>query len=155
MPPQNAVELVPSKSGGETPKNGNLNNNNGQETALLAKLDLSKTEEEVEPTKATIVIPPDGGFGWVVMVSHALNLFLILHSPLTSTYQFASFCCNIIVDGIVFSSGFFITPIMGDLGASKASVALAGSLLSGFYLIVGPIVSGKSQMKKKMSERNA
>jgi hypothetical protein len=67
MPPQNAVELVPTKSGGETPKNGNLNNNNVKETAL-AKLNLAKTEEEAEPTKATIVIPPDGGFGWVVMV---------------------------------------------------------------------------------------
>jgi MFS transporter, MCT family, solute carrier family 16 (monocarboxylic acid transporters), member 14 len=52
----------------------------------------------------------------------------------------------------VFSSGFFITPIMNDLGASKASVALAGSLLSGFYLIVGPIVSGKTQ---KISKNNS
>jgi hypothetical protein len=67
MPPQNAVELVPTKSGAETPKNGNLNNNNVKETAL-AKLNLAKTEEVAEPTKATIVIPPDGGFGWVVMV---------------------------------------------------------------------------------------
>lgn len=58
-------------------------------------------------------------------------------------YQFASFCCNVVVDGIVFSSGMFIDPIKDDLGASKASVALVGSLLSGFYLIVGPFVSGK------------
>ena len=70
MPPQNAVELVPTKSGAETPKNGNLNNNNNKAN-VLAKLDLQKVEEIPEPTKATIIIPPDGGFGWIVMVSIA------------------------------------------------------------------------------------
>lgn len=35
----------------------------------------------------------------------------------------------------------FIEPIEKEFGASKASVALVGSLLSGFYLIVGPFVS--------------
>lgn len=121
MPPQNAVEMTPMKSGSETAKNGNLNNNNDKDNAL-AKFDIQKTEES-EPTKATIVIPPDGGFGWVVMM--------------------ASFCCNLIVDGIVFSFGSFIEPIQNDLGASKASIALVGSLLSGFYLIFGPFVSGE------------
>jgi hypothetical protein len=71
MPPQNAVEMTPSKSGSETPKNGNLNNNNVKENAL-AKFDVQKTED-VEPTKATIVIPPDGGFGWIVMVKLKIN----------------------------------------------------------------------------------
>jgi hypothetical protein len=63
MPPQNAVEMMPSKSGSETPKNGNLNNNNN-------KLEELKKIENVEPvaTQATIIIPPDGGFGWIVMV---------------------------------------------------------------------------------------
>ena len=56
--------------------------------------------------------------------------------------QLASFCCNTVVDGIVFSSGMFIEPIVADLGASKAAVALVGSLLSGCYLLVGPFVSG-------------
>lgn len=121
MPPQNAVEMVPTKSGGDTPKNGNLNNNNDKENAL-AKFDIQKAERDVEPTKATIVIPPDGGFGWIVML--------------------ASFCCNFIVDGIVFSFGSFIEPIQTEFGASKASIALVGSLLSGFYLIFGPFVSG-------------
>lgn len=68
MPPQNAVEMVPSKSSNDTPKNGNFNNNNDRENAL-AKFDVQRTEGDVEPTKATIVIPPDGGFGWIVMVS--------------------------------------------------------------------------------------
>lgn len=80
MPPQNAVEMVPTKSGEEASKNGNLNNNNDKENTLT-KLDIRKSED-VEPTKATIVIPPDGGFGWIVML--------------------ASFCCNFIVDGNIF-----------------------------------------------------
>lgn len=67
MPPQNAVELVPTKSGNEAPKNGNMNNNNNKENSL-AKFDLSKVSDVPEPTKATIIIPPDGGFGWIVMV---------------------------------------------------------------------------------------
>lgn len=37
----------------------------------------------------------------------------------------------------------FIEPIIEDLGAGKAAVALVGSLLSGCYLLVGPFVSGK------------
>jgi MFS family permease len=46
------------------------------------------------------------------------------------------------VDGIVFSFGLFIGPIQEHFGANKATIALMGSLLSGFYLIVGPFVSG-------------
>lgn len=46
------------------------------------------------------------------------------------------------MDGIVFSFGLFITPIQEEFLSSKATVALIGSLLSGFYLIVGPFVSG-------------
>lgn len=65
MPPQNAVELMPSKSGSETPKNGNLNNNNDKENL---KLEIKKPDDDAEPTEATIIIPPDGGFGWIVMV---------------------------------------------------------------------------------------
>lgn len=53
----------------------------------------------------------------------------------------ASFFNNVIVDGIIFSAGMFIDPIQAELGGSKATVALATSLLSGFYLIAGPFVS--------------
>ncbi|CRK96937.1 CLUMA_CG010346, isoform A [Clunio marinus] len=119
MPPQNAVEMVPSKSD-NTPKNGNMNNNNNNNNNVKE----STQPEPVEPTQTMIVIPPDGGFGWIVML--------------------ASFCCNIIVDGIVFSTGFFITPIQEHMNSSKATIALVGSLLGGFYLIVGPFVSALS-----------
>jgi hypothetical protein len=38
----------------------------------------------------------------------------------------------------------FIDPIKEELNSTKATIALVGSLLSGFYLIVGPFVSGTS-----------
>lgn len=55
---------------------------------------------------------------------------------------FASFMCNMIVDGIIFSFGMFLPEITAEFEVSKAKVALVGSLLSGFYLLVGPFVSG-------------
>ncbi|KAL1131599.1 hypothetical protein AAG570_011213 [Ranatra chinensis] len=69
-----------------------------------------------------VVVPPDGGWGWVIVT--------------------ASFLCNLVVDGIVFSFGVFLNEISQEFGVSKAQVTLAGSLLSGFYLIAGPFVSG-------------
>lgn len=50
----------------------------------------------------TVVVPPDGGWGWVVM--------------------FASFLCNVIVDGVVFTSGLFLKDIRQDFGAGEAEV---------------------------------
>lgn len=54
---------------------------------------------------------------------------------------FASFMCNMVVDGIIFSFGMFLPHIVESYDVSKAKVALVGSLLSGFYLLVGPFVS--------------
>src|SRR5699024_5701381 len=54
---------------------------------------------------------------------------------------FASFMCNMIVDGIIFSFGSFLEPISKEFHVTKAYVALVGSLMSGFYLIAGPFAS--------------
>jgi len=64
-----------------------------------------------------VVVPPDGGWGWVVVA--------------------ASFLCNIVVDGIIFTFGNFIDSLQEEFGASKAEVTIVGSLLSGFYLMAG------------------
>lgn len=74
-----------------------------------------------EPPTTSVIVPPDGGWGWLVMI--------------------ASFLCNTVVDGIVFSAGMFQDPIRLDFGVGKAEVALVSSLLSGFYLLTGPFVS--------------
>lgn len=70
---------------------------------------------------ADLLLAPDGGFGWWVVV--------------------ASFLCSVIVDGILFSFGVLLLQISRDLGQSKGTTAWIGSLQTGFYLIVGPFVS--------------
>ena len=64
-----------------------------------------------------MVVPPDGGWGWMVVA--------------------ASFMCNLVVDGIIFSFGVFLERISSEFAVSKARVALVGSLQSGFYLMAG------------------
>lgn len=76
-------------------------------------------DEEIIDTE--LVVPPDGGWGWVVVLG--------------------SFACNMIVDGIIFSFSSFLPGIAKDLEATTTQVTLVGSLLSGFYLIAGPFVS--------------
>jgi len=63
------------------------------------------------------VVPPDGGWGWVIMG--------------------ASFFCNLVVDGIIFSFGMFLGEISKDFGESDPKVSIIGSLLAGCYLMVG------------------
>ncbi|RWS29010.1 Monocarboxylate transporter 14-like protein, partial [Leptotrombidium deliense] len=63
---------------------------------------------------------PDGGYGWVIV--------------------FASFMCNLIVDGIAYTFGLFFPYFVVHFHASKGKAALVGSLLSGCYLSAGPIV---------------
>ncbi|XP_015120902.1 monocarboxylate transporter 4 isoform X2 [Diachasma alloeum] len=65
--------------------------------------------------------PPDGGYGWVVV--------------------FASFMCNMIVDGIAYTFGIFLEEFVRYFGEGKGKTAWAGSLLSGMYLSAGPVVS--------------
>ncbi|XP_034952770.1 monocarboxylate transporter 12 isoform X2 [Chelonus insularis] len=65
--------------------------------------------------------PPDGGYGWVVV--------------------FASFMCNMIVDGIAYTFGIFLEEFVNYFGEGKGKTAWVGSLLSGMYLSAGPVVS--------------
>lgn len=64
-----------------------------------------------------IPTPPDGGWGWVVVV--------------------ASFVNHIIVDGVAFTFGIFYMEFMKYFQSSKSETALVGSLLAGFYLMAG------------------
>ncbi|KAJ8969652.1 hypothetical protein NQ314_001654 [Rhamnusium bicolor] len=79
------------------------------------------SNDDISSDDAEVVVPPDGGWGWVIVV--------------------ASFMCNMIVDGIIFSFGTFLVDIATDFSVSKAQVTLVGSLMSGFYLIAGPFAS--------------
>ncbi|XP_046745469.1 monocarboxylate transporter 12-like isoform X2 [Diprion similis] len=83
--------------------------------------EIDDDQEIFQEVEVQMVVPPDGGWGWVIVA--------------------ASFMCNLIVDGIIFSFGVFLVHICEDLSVSTAQVALVGSLQSGFYLITGPFVS--------------
>ena len=63
------------------------------------------------------IVPPDGGWGWVVMI--------------------ASFFCNIVVDGIIFSFGLIVTDLAVAFEVPVSTVSWVASLLAGFYLLAG------------------
>ena len=86
-----------------------------------------KRNESGESTISTdsfskyIPTPPDGGWGWVVV--------------------FASFLVHVIVDGITFTFGVFYMEFLEYFGESKGKTALVGSLLAGFYLMSGELMT--------------
>ena len=66
--------------------------------------------------------PPDGGWGWAVV--------------------FASFMCNLILDGIAYIFGVLLSPMAEHFEADKGQISWVGSLLCGMYMLSGPIVGG-------------
>ncbi|KAI1725446.1 major facilitator superfamily domain-containing protein [Ditylenchus destructor] len=74
---------------------------------------------------AGIIKPPDGGYGWIVVL--------------------ASFFINMIVDGVIFSISESIVPLWEqEFNTTTSMVTVAPSLLAGFYLLSGPISSALS-----------
>ena len=59
-------------------------------------------------------VPPDGGWGWVVVM--------------------AGFLCNMVLDGIGYSFGILLTPLMDHYGVGKGLMSLVG--------LPSPITSG-------------
>lgn len=57
--------------------------------------------EDVKPS-ADVVVPLDGGFGWIVVL--------------------ASFICCLVVDGIVMTAGLFGESLQKEFDASKSEV---------------------------------
>ncbi|XP_016973674.1 monocarboxylate transporter 12 [Drosophila rhopaloa] len=79
----------------------------------------NESEEDIE--EAAVVVPPDSGWAWVVMV--------------------ASFLCCTVIDGIVFCSSMISEPLIEQFGVGRSYVGFVSSLLSGVYLMAGPFVS--------------
>ncbi|CAH8449535.1 unnamed protein product [Schistosoma guineensis] len=84
--------------------------------------DGDDVEVEIDLEKLSPPLPPDGGWGWFIV--------------------FGSFLCMVLVDGMCFSYGLFLSELEETFGASKMQMTLGGSLLTGFYFMVGPLVSG-------------
>lgn len=70
--------------------------------------------------KVNIVIPPDGGFAWVIVL--------------------AAFVSNFVVDGIAFSFSIAILPDLAkQLNLPTSKVAIISSIQLGTYYLFGPI----------------
>lgn len=61
--------------------------------------------------------PPDGGWGWVILV--------------------ASFILNFIVDGTAYCFGVFLMEYARGFDATVGATSLSNSLLCGIYLLIG------------------
>ncbi|VDK83285.1 unnamed protein product [Litomosoides sigmodontis] len=106
-----------------------IRNDNQSSSKLLLAEDNSKTNghgdkdgSEEGDLDEMLPVPPDGGYGWVIV--------------------FAAFMSNFVVDGIANSFGAFMSIYQDHFKASKALVSLIGSLLIGCYLLIGPIAGG-------------
>uniref|UniRef100_A0A0R3S5T5 MFS domain-containing protein n=1 Tax=Elaeophora elaphi TaxID=1147741 RepID=A0A0R3S5T5_9BILA len=93
------------------------NHNNAQHCCYS-----DKDGSEERDLNNVLPIPPDGGYGWVIV--------------------FAAFMSNFVVDGIANSFGAFMSIYQDYFNASKALVSLIGSLLIGCYLLIGPVAGG-------------
>ncbi|CAH1792740.1 unnamed protein product [Owenia fusiformis] len=67
------------------------------------------------------ILPPDGGWGWVVC--------------------FASLLIVLIIDGVLFSFGVFFLDLLESFKESRAKTAWVGSTVMGVHMAVGPVVS--------------
>ena len=70
-----------------------------------------------EVDQPTVALPPDGGWGWTVVV--------------------AAFFANLIVDGVTYTFGIIMPELLDHFEAGKGKTALVGSLIPGVYLAVG------------------
>ncbi|CAJ0923750.1 unnamed protein product, partial [Mesorhabditis belari] len=86
----------------------------------MAKISLDLTGNPVDVAKQLLPVPPDGGYGWAIVM--------------------AAFFSNFIVDGICTCFTEFKQSYKDEFKGSDALTALIGSLLIGVYLFVGPIV---------------
>lgn len=95
----------------------NQDNHSQQKSGKQVKNGKGNGHDDDDDDREELTRAPDGGFGWFVVI--------------------ASFICNVIVDGVIFSFGILMREISRDLGQSKGVTASVGSLLTGFYLLVG------------------
>ena len=71
------------------------------------------------PEPPELPVPPDGGWGWVVVL--------------------ASLVTNIIVDGVCFSFGMFYVEFIDVFKEGRGKTAWVGSLVPGMYLGIGEL----------------
>ena len=78
-------------------------------------------KKKKKPQETGTIPPPDGGWGWMVVA--------------------AGFMCNMVLDGIGYSFGILLTPLIEHYGASNGVMSMVGSILTGVILLSGPIAA--------------
>lgn len=78
-----------------------------------------KTKVEQDYFDAYVTIPPDGGWGWMVVVG--------------------AFFCFLLVDGMVCSFGLFLSEIAHDLGTTKSDVSLIAAISTATFCFSGKL----------------
>jgi hypothetical protein len=68
----------------------------------------------------TITVPPDGGWGWIVVLG--------------------SFLCNFVADGAIYTFGIFLDDISRTYHTKPTVVAIGNSLMTGFYYFSGTLI---------------
>ena len=85
---------------------------------LNRQLSVESDEEEVEETEeGGVPIAPDGGWGWMVVL--------------------AGFIVHFLLDGINYTFGILLVPILKDFDSDSGTVVWAGSLLVGVNMLSG------------------
>ena len=77
----------------------------------------SDEDEEDEEDEEAVPVTPDGGWGWVVVL--------------------AGFMVHFILDGINYTFGILLLPIVEDFDSDSGTVVWAGSLLVGVNMLSG------------------
>lgn len=103
-------------AGGKRHGGGGRRKRTGKELPNLAPTASTKTMSSV-----TYQRPPDGGWGWWVVL--------------------ASFMINFICDGVSFSSGIFFVQLVETLKETKSKTAWVSSVFLAIPLIAGPVAS--------------
>ncbi len=93
------------------PRNRTVSLNVALEKSTMMVLTKDRQEEE----------RVEGGWGWVVVA--------------------ASLACLCLLDGVSYSFGVLLTPLMVELQAGRVGVAAAGSLQTGIYALAGLCVA--------------
>ena len=106
------IDSNTNRNGGKGCRDNEDDANSINKEASSEKSDASKDEQ-----KNVAGAPPDGGWGWVVVLS--------------------SFFISVIVDGICYSQGIYFDSFQAEFKTDKATTSWIGSVISGTYSLVG------------------